>query len=136
MFSSAFVKNARTILEDLKPGEALSLPWMDVVDKENILATMVNKVFILADDKKVKFEYAFLHVPRVPDIDNIIGLDLPYSVLHFRYLHSERVEYKRIWCMISEFSNKERGAFRVNLRYYEPKKNCLYFDLEAFTSLS
>lgn len=117
MLSDLFVLNAREIISSLRPGEVMSLPWINVVDENNILNPTIHKAFIMADDKVSIFKKGFIHIPRVPSDEVTKTLELPYAMIHFQQLHKKRNTYKKIWYMMSELLKKERGALRINTTY-------------------
>lgn len=126
MFSDAFVKNARTILCDLKEGESIALPWINVVDERHIYKPISQKIFAMRDDGLSVFREQFLHVPRVPTYRTGSDLHIPYAVLHFQYLNVVRNTYKQAWYMMSEYVKKNRTPLRINVLYDVYMKKNMY----------
>jgi glycosyltransferase involved in cell wall biosynthesis len=130
IFSDSFVIEAREFLSKLSPGESISLPWINICSSETIMSNSINKVFIMADDKKSTFDAGFIHIPRVPTSKSTITLSIPYAVVHLQYLNKTRNYYKRIWYMMSELLHKKRSAYRINTTYSIMKElNEIYFDV-------
>jgi hypothetical protein len=133
MFSDSFVRDARTLLSGLKPGQNLSLPWIDIIDDLSAVTPILSKVFGSADDGHTIFPTGFIHIPRVPDTGQNKQLPLPYAVLHFQYLNTRRQQYKKIWYMMSELEKGTRNALRINITYNK-KHRSGSFDYRTLTT--
>ncbi|MDQ5981512.1 MAG: hypothetical protein QG570_261 [Patescibacteria group bacterium] len=134
MFSDAFVKDARNIISNLKVGESLALPWVNLVDKYHIHSNPTMKPFIMCDDKVSTFKETFMHVPRVPSYKKGATLDLPYSVIHFQHLNKARNTYKRVWYMMSELLNGRRHPIRINATYQYKIPKLIEYPVARLTS--
>lgn len=117
MFTDTFVNEARGIFSNLDTGESLSLPWVNVIDKNHIHQNPSVKTFAMKDDRVSLFKETFMHVPRVPNYTKGKVLDFPYAVLHFQYLNKVRNGYKQIWYMMSELIKGHRHPIRINATY-------------------
>lgn len=62
----SFVKDARDILIRLRPGESLSLPWINVCDQNVVMEPTISKVFLMADDGHSIYEEGFAASPARP----------------------------------------------------------------------
>jgi len=122
--SPEFQKNAYSILEKLKPGQALELEWLNLCSKNTYKKPEIFKVFAFCDDKTSVYNDGFIGIPRVPQTEikplKITGNSL---IFHFQFIDKERCEYKQVWYMISEFLKKDRSAPRINNIYNHTKKN-------------
>lgn len=133
MFSDAFVLNSRNILSSLVPGQVLALPWVNIKSDSEIFSPTETKVFACADDTTIQFKKGFLHIPRVPDTPNIKELTLPNAVIHFQYINILRLEYKKIWYMMSEYEKQTRSALRINATYNSFTHNSEDFEIATIT---
>lgn len=134
MFSDAFVGEARNKIKELATGEALSLPWVNIVDSEHIYEPILTKPFIIHDDGSSQFHKTFMHVPRVPTYVPGKIVDLPYAVLHFQHMHAVRNRYKNIWYMMSELRKGERSAMRINATYRPQRFTRRPYDVATLTT--
>ncbi len=117
MFSDAFVRDGRKLMESLEEGQSLALPWINVIDAAHAYLPMPQKIFAMRDDHTSLFREQFLHVPRVPTYRQGVDVRDPYAVLHFQYMNVDRNTYKQVWYMMSEHLKGERGPLRINTLY-------------------
>ena len=135
MFSDAFVRDARALIETLEKGQSLALPWVNVIDTTHAYAPVAQKIFVMRDDGVSVFREQFLHVPRVPTYRRGIDLHPPYAVLHFQYVNTIRNTYKQIWYMMSECIKGNRSPLRINTMYDVRMKKIAY-PVSLLTQLS
>ncbi len=121
--SEEFQKNAREILQSLKPGQSLELEWLNLCSKTTFKKPQIFKTFAFCDDGVSVFAPGFIGIPRVPttgiEAKRIEGNNL---IFHYQFIDQKRCQYKQVWYMISEFLKKEKSAKRINNMYGHTKE--------------
>jgi glycosyltransferase involved in cell wall biosynthesis len=125
IFTPAFSKSARTILEKMHPGDTLALRWITLwkdskTERVDGVFNNLYKPFIFCDDGTSHHQYAFLGVGRVPYNEKSTLTYVDYElggILHFQYVLWNKTQIKQAWYRCSELLKKERSARRINNMY-------------------
>jgi len=126
-FSSDFIKVAKENISALKPGQKMTMRW---VQAWKSLDTYLNdkkspygyiwKEFIIFDDGQTNFDNKFLCEQRTPGISNVPEMRINEKqgvVLHWAYADWNAVQYKQAWYRCTELIEGTRSAFRINVTY-------------------
>lgn len=116
------------LLSQLKPGQSLTLEWLNLCSKTHFKKPRIFKEFAFCDDGKSTFTNNFLGVSRVPELKiETLKIDRPgLCIFHYQYLNKRRLQYKQAWYMMSEFLNKKRSAQKINNTYKQAQSfTCL-----------
>lgn len=99
------LKNA---ILNLKPGERLMLPWLDLWrgvnfyrNDDSVYNINHYHLFIFCDDGHCSYTSNFIHTTRVPSYGTIYKMPNFYVVLHFGYINWRNLLIKMAWyrCM-------------------------------------
>lgn len=126
IFTPAFIKIAKIKLEEMEPGDSMSLRWITLW-KENtteridgIFANLY-KQFIFCDNHVSHHQYAFLGVGRIPHFSDGKVIKCDYNlggVLHYQFATWEKTQIKQAWYRCSELIKGHRSAKRINATYF------------------
>ena len=127
-FSSNFLPSFKKSLEQLKPGQKLSLRWIplwksvkEYRDEKSGAFQVTYKDIAFCDDQLSRHVYAYIGVSRTPGEnkpENIVQINQETGVvLHFQFVAWERNEMKQAWYKCSELINTKRSARRINVTY-------------------
>lgn len=124
--SSTFILHARQIFNNMRPGQALCMPWMTVYEMEHEMFTdakerVPKKAFGFMDDGKLDFieQEHFIEDPRVPG-NNLFRLEVPFEegfILHFQLLAKNRIQLKQAWNRMNELLEEKRSPERINATF-------------------
>lgn len=122
-FNYSFQNRIRSLLESMKPGQSLLMPWVLIFSDNSNLVTdkklTIEKDFIYCDDKKSVYPERSLSEGRTPgEPGNYIKLkEAEDSVFHFQYYNEKRTQLKQIWYRCNELIEGKRSAYRINGSY-------------------
>jgi glycosyltransferase involved in cell wall biosynthesis len=125
--TSQFAKNARSILEILKPGQKISMQWLamwkslDHFRNDNSVWSNNFKDFIVYDDKSAAYDYKWLHVGRTPGPNNdetLVRLRPDYgAVMHFQFSNWTNFQIKQCYLRCAELVKKPETDHLINQHY-------------------
>ena len=120
-FTSNFVQNARSIIEQLQPGQKLAMQWLALwksyTHYRNDHTVWSNnwKDFVVCDDVSLNYDYQFMCEGRtLGSNDNTwLRLDPSYgAVLHYQFSAYNNFQLKQAWCRVGELA--QMGPSSVN----------------------
>jgi len=127
IFSSNFAINAKEEISKLKPGQKMSLRWVqtwkslnDYLDDRTSPFGYLWKDFIFCDDGVSVFGDKFLSESRTPESVLFPEYKLPEEtgvVIHWASSDWNAVQHKQAWYRCTELVEGTRNAFRINVTY-------------------
>ena len=105
--TAQFSINARKILNNLKPGQKLTMQWLALWkslnhyrDDRSVWSNNY-KDFIVCDDQKISYPYQWLHVGRTPGINNdetLLRLNIIFGgVMHYQFSNWNNFQIKQCY---------------------------------------
>ena len=126
-FSNQFIKNAKSIIKKLQPGQKLSMQWLALWKStehyrdDNSVWSNNFKDFIVCDDGKIKYDYQWLHVGRTPGTNSektLLQLNPKFgSVLHYQFCDWENFQIKQCYLRCSELIKFPGNEKNINEKY-------------------
>lgn len=126
IFSSNFILNTRLEIQKLKPGQKISLRWVQAwkstekyLDDTRSPLGHIWKDFVFCDDRISNFSNAFLSESRTPESKALVNKieEIDGVVIHWAYADWKAVQYKQAWYRCTEQIKGLRSAFRINVTY-------------------
>lgn len=126
-FSANFIKNAKNIIKELKPGQKLSMQWVALwkspynYRNDNSVWSNNYKDFIVCDDLTSNFKEQFLSEARTQGVNNeqtLVKIKPEEGVvLHFQFINWDEFQLKQAWYRCSELINSPENALGINNTY-------------------
>lgn len=125
--TAQFSINARKILNNLKPGQKLTMQWLALWkslnhyrDDRSVWSNNY-KDFIVCDDQKISYPYQWLHVGRTPGINNdetLLRLNMKFGgVMHYQFSNWNNFQIKQCYLRCAELIKKPNLHTQINQQY-------------------
>jgi len=125
--TAQFSKNAKKILESLKPGQKLTMQWLAMwksihhYRNDNSVWSNNFKDFIVCDDKKIYYDYKWLHVGRTPGINNeqtLLRLNPKFgAIMHYQFSDWTNFQIKQCYLRCAELIKRPGAENAINQQY-------------------
>lgn len=125
--TAQFSINVRKILNNLKPGQKLTMQWLALWkslnhyrDDRSVWSNNY-KDFIVCDDQKISYPYQWLHVGRTPGINNdetLLRLNMKFGgVMHYQFSNWNNFQIKQCYLRCAELIKKPNLHTQINQQY-------------------
>ena len=121
------IKNYKTLIDFLKPGQKLSMQWLALWKNythyrdDNTIWSNNWKDFIVMDDGVIEYNSKqHMHVGRTPGTNNGTLINIPNnfgSVLHFQFSVFNNFQLKQCWLRCSDLIQRPYDAGEINNQY-------------------
>ena len=126
-FTTNFVKNSRSIIEQLKPGQKLAMQWLALwkscthYRNDNTVWSNNWKDFIVCDDPSLTYNYEFMCEGRTigSNENTWIHLNSSYgAVLHYQFSYFNNFLLKQAWNQVGELVQQGPNSLEaINAKY-------------------